>query len=159
MQIETTQQDINRKLKLHSFEEALAEIEKLQSAERVLVSTNSWDLPHVFDHCRRSIFFAMEGFPELKSKFFRGVIGPAAFHVFNTMGKMSHNRMEEIPGCDYSGELTLEQSIQNLRETIEAFNTFDKALHPHFAYGKLSKKQVQKANAMHIADHLCLIEY
>lgn len=159
MQIETTSHAINRKLKLRSFEAAIAEIEKLQAAERILVSKTSWDLPHVFDHCRRSILFAMEGFPELKSKFFRSVVGPTAFHVFDAMGKMNHNRMEEIPGCQYTGQLTLEQSIQNLRQTMENLVEFDKKLHPHFAYGKLSKNKVIRANSMHIADHLCLIEY
>ena len=101
----------------------------------------------------------MQGFPELKSPFFRSVIGKAAFHIFNWRGKMSHDRLEEIPGSEYEKELTLEQSISNLRTTIENFYAFEKMLEPHFAYGRLDKEKADKANAMHIAHHLCLIEY
>lgn len=159
MHIETTTKKINRNVRFQTFEEALEEIQCLQKAETVLVSDQSWDLPHVFDHCRRSILYTMQGFPELKGAFFRSTIGPTAFHVFDFMGKMTHNRLEEIPGSSYKKELTLEESIQQLKTTIELFNQFDKKLQPHFAYGKLSKDKAVRANAMHIADHLCLIEY
>ena len=159
MLIETTSQTIQRDLRLGSLDEVLEEVIKLEKADTILVSNDSWDIPHDFDHCSRSILYMIQGFPELKSPLFRSLIGKTAFHIFDLMGRLSHDRLEEIPGSNYEQELTVEDSIIKLRTTIETFKAFDKILEPHFAYGRLSKEKADRANAMHIAHHLCLIDY
>jgi Protein of unknown function (DUF1569) len=152
-------QPISRNFRLISLESALDELEKLQKASQIILSPG-WDLPHTLDHCARSIEHAMHGFPEEKNIVFQTLIGTTAFHLFNTMGKMSHNLTEEIPGDKYEPPLpTLETAMERLKKSIHTFLAHEHELHPHFAYGNLSKSQFDRANAMHIANHFDAMEY
>lgn len=159
MQLEHSTRPIRRGLRLRSLEAALAELEKLQAAERVLLSAD-WDLAHTLDHCARSIRFAVQGFPMLKHPLFRALVGKAAFHVFDARGYMRHALDEEIPGCVWSpGALSVERALARLQQSISDFQACEGPLQPHFAYGRLDKAQFERANAMHLANHLDAMEY
>lgn len=159
MKLITADQSFLRRLRLPSLAAVAAELEKLQQAQQVLVSPG-WDLPHTLDHCARSIEHAMQGFPELKSPLFRALIGQTAFHVFDWRGQMRHNLTEEIPGDpEPTTELSLDTALLRLQDSIRAFDAWQGELQPHFAYGALSKSQYERANAMHIANHLAALEY
>lgn len=148
-----------RDLRLQSFDKVAAELEKLRAAARISLSPG-WDLPHTFDHCARSIEHSMKGFPELKNPLFRGLIGQTAFLVFDWRGYMSHNLTEEIPGdAEPPEDLSLDAALTRLQESIRAFEAWKGEMQPHFAYGALSKSQYERANAMHVANHLAAIEY
>jgi len=152
-------QPMRRRLRVRSLENALEELEKLRCAPHILLSPG-WDLPHILDHCARSIGYAMSGFPGMKPPLFRAVVGKAAFHVFDLRGIMSHDLQEEIPRSPLPEEpLSLEEALEHLQRTIRTFENFQGNLMPHFAYGTLSKKQYERANAMHIGNHLSALEY
>lgn len=102
----------------------------------------------------------MLGFPEQKNIVFQTLIGATAFHLFDARGYMSHNLGEEIPGDVFQPPLpTLETAIERLQTSIRNFMDYQGELSPHFAYGKLSKSQYDRANAMHIANHFDAMEY
>lgn len=150
---------IRRRLRVRSLENALDELEKLRRAPRILLSPG-WDLPHILDHCARSIGYAMAGFPDMKHPLFRAVAGRAAFHVFDLRGYMRHDLGAEIPGSRLPEKpLSFEEALENLQQTVRAFEDFQGKLMPHFAYGTLSKNQYERANAMHIGNHLSALEY
>ena len=45
-------------------------------------------------------------------------------------------------------------TLAPLRRAVQAFAHHAGPLHPHFAYGALSKVQYEQAHAMHLANHL-----
>jgi hypothetical protein len=159
MKLITSTGPISRNLRLQSFDAVVAELEKLQKAQQVLLSPG-WNLPHTLDHCARSIEHAMKGFPELNSPVFRAIVGPIAFHVFDLRGQMSHELTKEIPGdTEPPGDLTPETALAHLQESIRTFEAWQGAMQSHYAYGRLTKSQYERANAMHIANHLAAMEY
>lgn len=150
---------LRRDLRLRSFEEAEAELMRLQEAPAILLSPG-WDLPRVLDHCARSIRFAMDGFPEQKNAVFQTLIGKTAFHFFDLKGEMSHKLDEEIPGsAPTEASRRFEAALQELLSHIRDFRAFEGPLMPHFAYGNLSKAEYERANSMHIANHLSAIKF
>ena len=102
----------------------------------------------------------MLGFPEQKNVVFQTLIGSTAFHIFDARGYMSHNLEEEIPGDTFEPPApALDTAIARLQSSIHTFLNYQGELSPHFAYGKLSKSQYDRANAMHIANHFDAMEY
>ncbi len=152
-------QPFQRDLRLQSFDAVMAELERLRKAPQIR-SSPGWDLPHTFDHCARSIEHAMTGFPVMKSPIFRAVVGKTAFHLFDLRGHMDHNLTEEIPGDpEPPADLSLDAALARLQNSIRAFEVWTGPMQPHFAYGALSKSQYERANAMHVANHLAVVEY
>lgn len=150
---------IARDIRLQSFDKVMVELEKLGKAPKILLSPG-WNLAHTFDHCARSIEHSMLGFPELKNPVFRAIVGTAVFHVFDMQGYMRHDVTQEIPGDEEPpANLTLDAALTRLKQSIDTFEHWTGELKPHFAYGTLSKSQYERANAMHIANHLAVIEY
>lgn len=159
MKLTTAPEPFLRDLRLQSFDTVAAELEKLQQAREIQMSPG-WNLPHTLDHCARSIEHSMQGFPELKNPVFRSIVGSAAFFVFDKRGYMRHNLTEEIPGdAEPPADLSFESALAHLQASIQAFDAWQGPLQPHFAYGALSKGQYERANAMHIANHLAAMEY
>lgn len=95
----------------------------------------------------------------MKSPLFRHVVGTAAFHVFDWRGEMRHALNEEILGDSVMPVDSLDKAMLRLKSSIYAFQSWHAPMHPHFAYGALSKHQYEKANSMHIANHFSEIEY
>jgi Protein of unknown function (DUF1569) len=148
-----------RPLRLRTFDQAIAELERLQAASAV-VRSPGWDVPHMLDHCARSIAYSMQGFPQLKPVLFRAVVGAAAFHVFDWRGEMRHDLSAEIPGDPGPAQvLPFDAALQALRQRIADFDRWTGALQPHFAYGTLTKAQYERAHAMHLANHLATLDY
>jgi Protein of unknown function (DUF1569) len=157
-QIIKSKKIIKLSVQFKSFDEVINELKSLQQAELISISAE-WDLAHTLDHCARSIEYAIKGFPELKNPIFRNVVGKTAFHVFDWKGKMSHALNEETLGDAGFPNYQLDSALQRLESSIVLFQEWQGLLQPHFAYGSLSKKQYEKANAMHIANHFSEIYY
>ena len=150
---------LHRDLRLRSLDEAEAELQRLLAAKEIFMSPG-WDLPHVLDHCARSIEFAMEGFPVERNPIFQALIGKTAFRFFDYKGEISHNLTEEIPGSEPTeASAHLETAFARLFQNIHTLKTYDGPLKPHFAYGVLTKSEYERANAMHIANHLSAIKF
>ncbi len=154
-----SQRPISRTFRLPSLEAALPELDKLRRSSQILLSPG-WDLPHTLDHCARSIEHAMLGFPVQKNIVFQTLVGSTVFHLFDALGFMRHNLSEEIPGDIFAPPLpSLHAAIERLEGSIRTFLEYQGTLSPHFTYGSLSKGQYDRANALHIANHLDAMEY
>lgn len=147
---------INRALRYDSLEEALGALEQIARARRIVLSPG-WSLPEIFEHCAQSLEGVMAGFPCEKSRLFQNTVGSLAFHVFDWRGYMNHNLSEAIPCCEFTPALENEAGFRRLIGAIEAFRRYEGPLHPHFAYGALTKVQAGKANAMHMANHFSVL--
>lgn len=144
---------VARDLKFQSLSDALNEAERLVSL-RTVAAGSKYTLSQTPTHCAQSIEYSMDGYPELKSAFFRNTAGPAAFRVFFWRGKMSHDRNKGIPGAPaLDVAIDLERSLARLHSSAEKFQSTKDPLKPHFAYGKLSKPDYDVAHAMHLANH------
>jgi hypothetical protein len=149
---------IDRKLGLTTFSAALAELDRLLTA-KALDHTGTFNWAQTLLHCAQSIEYSMSGYPQAKPAIFQHTAGAMAFTFFAARGRMGHNLDEPIPGApalDAAPDLVL--AVARLRQAVEDFTTSDKPLHPHFAYGALSKAQYEQAHAMHLANHFSSFE-
>jgi hypothetical protein len=129
---------------------AVSALEALGSAAR---TRSGWPLPLVLQHLAQSVEFSIQGFPEMRSAFFRATAGRAAFAVFDLRGRMSHGLGDPIPGAPALADVGLEAARGRLLGALQAFEAHTGALAPHFAYGALDKAAYRRAHLMHIADH------
>lgn len=114
----------------------------------------AWDLAHVLHHAAQSVEYSLQGFPELKPGWFRATVGPVAATVFSARGRMNHSLTEPIPGApDIAQGQPLGPAVDRAIAALQAFERHTGALHPHFAYGELSKEDYRRAHLMHFANH------
>lgn len=147
----------DRQLVYATVADAMREVERLAGAAvRPLAPATAWNWSQTLEHCARSIEFSLQGFPAPKSALFQNTLGAAAFNVFALRGRMSHNLAEPIPGAPVLDASTPDASVAlaRLRKAVQDFAVHAGPLHPHFAYGALSKAQYEQAHAMHLANHL-----
>lgn len=132
---------------------SLSLLRKLDSTK--IHSIGEWNIAQIFTHCAQSVEFSMLGFPEHKSDFFKATVGSLAFSAFNAKGRMKHNLSEAIPSAQIL-DPKADVSVAKLRfeQAMISFNEFEGELAEHFAYGKLSKKEYERAHAMHFNNHL-----
>lgn len=137
-----------------TVEAAIATIDTLLAAQ--LMSTGEWQLTKMFRHCAQSIQLSMQGgYPEHKSDNFKRLVGQNALMVFESIGAMSHSLNEDIPGAlAISEEGSVEQALQELKASYQAFKAHKGDLLPHFAYGELTKQQYEVAHVLHLYNHL-----
>lgn len=140
-----------------SFLQTFAEVESWlgDHAAAEPKTTGAWPFATVLGHVAQSIELTLRGFPELKSAAFRSTVGSAAFGVFSVLGGTRHGLSELIPGTERADvEAPFEKNLERLRAAIAAFRAHTGELHPHFAYGALSREQAERAHAMHFSEHL-----
>jgi len=149
---------VDRKLQFGSLRAALAEAERLAHSAAV-AADSVWTLPQTLVHCAQSIEYSLAGFPEMKSKAFQNTAGAAAFSVFAWRGRMSHDLTEQIPGApSLDSDADMAVSLERLRSAVDAFESTQQPLKPHFAYGSLDKSQYEIAHSMHLANHFSAID-
>jgi hypothetical protein len=138
---------------------AIDAVEGLASAAPPMRSSGTWDLAQTLHHLAQSVEYSMQGFPEMKSGFFRSTVGPAAFAVFEARGAMSHALDEPIPGAPAlpAAGAPLDAASARLAAALRRFEAHTGPLFPHFAYGALDKAQTTRAHLMHLADHWTLL--
>ena len=138
---------------VRSIPQALQWLDQLAQASTVN-TTGTWPMVTILEHMAQSVEMSLEGFPAPKSALFQSTVGAAAFAVFNWRGRMSHGLAEPIPGAP---ALTMQgdwkPAAQRLRAALLRFDAHTGTLHPHFAYGKLSKSEFAQAHVLHIANH------
>ncbi len=139
--------------KLRSWDEVLPWLDTLEHAP-LPRSLGQWQLPAVLDHLAQSIEMSLQGFPQPKSALFQATAGRAAFAVFKWRVAMRHDLASPIPGAPaLNAGRDWRAPALRLRSAVQSFNTFAGRLHPHFAYGQLSKADFALAHALHIANH------
>ena len=145
-------------LNFKSLTEAKALLENLRGQS--LTATEGWTPSHVFRHCRQSIDCSMMGYPQRRSPLFRATVGKIAAGIFLRSGRFSHGLTDDIPGCPpIVDNGNADEALTELLASIAAFDrTHPADLTPHFAFGKLKKANYGLIHALHIADHLQLIQ-
>jgi len=141
-----------------SIDETLKALDNL--VEQNPKTMGDWNLHKIFSHCAQSVEFSMTGFPEHKPDIFKQSVGSLAFAVFSKKGEMRHGLNETIPSAP---EITndnddYQKAYLRFKESMIKFQNYSGPLAEHFAYGKLNKKQYEKAHAMHFYNHLLEIE-
>lgn len=145
----------DRQLVFANLRQAMQEVERLNAAgSRPLEPATAWNWAHTLEHCAQSIEFSLHGFPQPKSTLFQKTAGAAAFSVFAWRGRMSHSLAEPIPGAAALTMADPAAALARLRQAVADFAQHPGPLHPHFAYGDLSRPQYEQAHAMHLANHL-----
>ncbi|MBU0829929.1 MAG: DUF1569 domain-containing protein [Gammaproteobacteria bacterium] len=147
----------DRQLVFGTLVDALREVDRLTGASvRALAPATAWNWSQTLVHCAQSIEYSLQGFPAPKSALFQNTLGSAAFGVFALRGRMSHNLAEPIPGAPVLDASTPDAvlALARLRKAVQDFANHAGPLHPHFAYGALSKAKYEQAHAMHLANHL-----
>ena len=150
-----------RPLIFAGLDEAMRVTERLSAAgARALEPTTAWNWSQTLVHCAQSIEYSLAGFPAPRSTLFQNTLGTAAFHVFALRGHMSHDLAEPIPGAPVLDASLPDASaaLARLHKAVQDFAAHAGRLHPHFAYGALSKAQYEQAHAMHLANHLSAYE-
>ncbi|MDZ4724593.1 MAG: DUF1569 domain-containing protein [Leptospira sp.] len=141
--------------KVTNLKEFLVLLERLSAVEKNLKIESTWSIGTVLSHCAQSIRYSIDGYPDMKSAFFRNTVGSLAFSIFSMRGKMNHGLEEPIPGATPI-DLNTIFSVGK-EELIEAINLFQKKttedLKPHFAYGELSREDYENAHLFHIKNH------
>lgn len=145
---------LDRQLSYTTLGPALEEAIRLSEAS-ALASSTRWSLGATLVHCAQSIEFSMFGFPQAKPAWFQQTLGAGAYQVFAWRGRMTHDLAEPIPGAPAIPDATpTSQALARLQQAATAFQAWQGALMPHFAYGALDKTAYEQAHAMHIANHL-----
>jgi len=128
-------------------------------AGKPLVSLEGWSPAEVFNHCAQSVEYSLHGYPLLKPAWFRSSAGALAYRVFSLRGGMRHALDEPIPGAPPLIEpADVVPALQRLQQAFADFETHAGELAPHFAYGALSHADYGTAHALHLFDHLRLIQ-
>ena len=143
---------------LKNLAEAVSFLDQIEKSHSVSVS-GEWSLDQNLIHCAHSLEFALSGYPIRKTQIFQDTIGTLVFHFFDWRGYMRHPTSALVPGEPEKDLVAGQSGIDRLRKAIAAFDAWDGPLQRHRFYGSLSKKQYARANAMHIANHLELLEF
>ena len=129
------------------------ELDALRTRE--LRGTGAWSPYRVFTHLSQSVDYSLRGYPSMKPGWFTHSVGPAAFFAFETAGAMHHGLDEPIPGAPaIAADGDAPKALSDLIASLERFIAHQGALHPHFAYGALSKAEFAHAHVLHVRDHL-----
>ncbi len=141
-------------LTFSSLDEALRRIEDF-AQNGIEPKSGSWSLYKTLNHGAQSIEFSLSGYPAHKSSLFKATAGKLALHIFLAKGSMSHDismPIPEAPALNDEGDPM--QGFMRLQESVQNFWNHPGAYKDHFAYGRLSKAQYDKIQALHLANHL-----
>lgn len=146
----------NQIVRYASLSEAQAGLDRLQAGGSR--SAGPISVHQMLIHCAQSLEYALAGFPELKPRWFRATMGPAAAQVFLWRGQLSHDIAEPIPGAPpIPSDGDMSAAFGRIRMAIAAFGDAvrdGKTLQPHFAYGEVAPSDYARLQAFHIAEHM-----
>ena len=141
-----------------SLDEVYYALEELKKADNVTVE-GEWDLYQNLAHCSQTVEFSMKGFPVPRPRIFQLTVGLIAFKVFDSRGYMTHDTNEPVPGAELISPNGKLEGILRLQTALEKFEKWNQPVHPHFAFGPLTKDEFARAHCMHIANHFDEFQY
>lgn len=148
-----------RDVRLTTLDQVKEELRRLEKAGSVK-NDGPWTVFKVMQHCGQSIEYSMIGFPEYKSWLFQNTLGKIGKAKFIGQGYMSHNLGDPIPGAPVIQDTGNDKdAIRSLILAVEKFQRFTDSVRPHFAYGELNKSEADQLQAMHVANHLAVMDY
>lgn len=135
-------------MQLTRFDDVLA---ALKQHEAALPQTAGSRLAH----CAQSIECLLTGFPQMRAWPIRAFIGPMLLKKFLRQGFMKHDVTAGIAGVpEAPADVSVAEGVARLTASIAAFHAHSGELHPHFAYGPLSRAEAEAVQSMHVAEHL-----
>jgi hypothetical protein len=141
-------------LSFSSLDEALRRIEDF-SKNGLEAKNGNWSLYKTLSHGAQSIEFSLQGYPAHKSSLFKNTAGKLALHLFLAKGAMAHDitmPIPDAPSIESDGDAM--QGFTRLEAAVQNFWNHQGSYKEHFAYGKLTKEQYDKIQALHLANHL-----
>ncbi|HMV43288.1 MAG TPA: DUF1569 domain-containing protein [Leptospiraceae bacterium] len=121
-------------------------------------TTGLWSFYQILTHCKDHIHYSMNGFPYYYAAFFRKTLGKYLLSKLLKRGYMEPNGYngDTISNRVEGNEM---QALNELREAIYAFRSFNGEFASHPMYDKMDKATWEKFHSMHIANHLSFVEY
>jgi hypothetical protein len=114
---------------------------------------------HILMHCTQSVDCALIGYPETKPEWFQNSIGKAAFHAFSIMDHMKHDREAPIPGMPVPAkDGDVHTALRDLQAAFLKLKSIP-AVYPHFFFGALSHREMERIQVLHFLNHLELLEW
>ena len=147
-----------RGLRFDDLNDALIELAQIENNLDTLEMQQEWSLYKVLNHLAKTCEGAMFGFPETDPPA-QQAVQYVAFQTFIAQGFMSHNLTAPVPGPEIADDGPLPEAFERIRNAISDFQNFSGELFPHFAYGNLSYREWELANAFHMADHFSSLTY
>jgi hypothetical protein len=151
MRASKVQLHARRRLRFDTFDDALAEVERLSASEYERLGV--WNLAQMCDHLADAIDDSVRGYSFRMPWLARTLIGPLALrYVLKTRSipvraKMP-KRLEPRRGVDLHG------SVARLRAAIRNFQTHSGPFAPHPLFGTISSDVWRQVHLVHIAHHL-----
>jgi len=125
-----------------------------------IMTLGDWNLAHILVHCAQSVEFSMSEYPDHKPALFKNTVGKLAYAAFSAKGEMIHGLNEHIPGAPLIEESEdTANAYRRFRESMIRFRYYTGPLAQHFAYGKLTKLEYERAHAMHFYNHLLEVDF
>ena len=147
-----------RGLRFDDLNAALIELAQIENNLDTLELQQEWSLYKILNHLAKTCEGAMFGFPETNPPA-QQAVQYIAFKAFVAQGYMSHNLSSPVPGPEIADDGPLPEAFERIRNAISDFQNFTGELFPHFAYGKLTYREWELANAFHMADHFSSLTY
>lgn len=147
---------MQRQVKLNSFEDLLAELEKIEKA-RELKTSGVWSVYQLLEHMSENLYGSLHGFSRHQPKIVRMTIGKFVLRKILKSGVMrSGYPNPHTPKTREEGDIL--SSIQKLRSIIEEFQNHrgNFAMHPIF--DKLTKEQWMQLHLIHFSMHLSFLQ-
>ncbi len=163
MSINTRKVSGRRKLRFESMADLEEEIERLATAD--VECLGNWSLGQIATHLARVMLTAVDGAgfrPPLISRLFVFFFKPVVRRWLLETGMpagLSHKGIKglgEVPKAKAmvaDSSVTTEEGLAELRTAIERYKSADK-LHPHLAFGNISREDWDRFHFRHAELHL-----
>ncbi len=123
-----------------------------------LVSTGSWNVSQLLQHCSQSIRYSVQGYPKAHAVLRQNLVGKLQLNAYAAFGRLPNTEPVVIPGAPaLEANVPNDVALQELLYELQQFITWQGALAPHFAYGSLTKAQYYAVHYLHLDQHLAQI--
>jgi hypothetical protein len=114
-----------------------------------------WNLSQTVQHCAQTVHYSVVGYPQLKPTVFRATVGAIAKRVFLLRGATRHPLAAEIDDAPpLESELPVPDALAQLSTAVAQFTAHGGTHPPHPTYGDCTHEQLDRLQAMHLAEHL-----
>lgn len=152
-----------RTLAFTTFEDILAEIDRIQSAldSGTAAHTGNWTVGEICDHCAKFIGFACDGFGSLapaplrfvfRLLFYKKAMGPDPMPSGFKLPKQASALLPEPSIPDQEG-------LDNLRKEVKRVIAGKEMTHPSPVFGKMTHEKWVLIQTKHCAMHMGFIAY
>jgi hypothetical protein len=142
---------MNRELRLHTLDEALEELERLEKGG--VATLGIWSYYQILRHLADHIDFSISGFPFVRSRFIREKIGPTLFRQMVSSGHMPAGFRSLTPETTRI-EGDAKSEMRRLKSEIQRFMSHTGPFADHPLFGRLTREEWNMLHSYHIANHL-----